>query len=194
LHGDYRKAIDDYQECLEYRREIGDTRGIAASLHNLSMIYQEKGEFVQAEDLLNESLTLSLEVKDTRNIAATQLQLGYIMYELEKVVEAEDLFRKSMVTLKDLGGRNDIIECLEGFAGVAALLKQPQRGARLLAAAQAQRDVIGIPIARYQQSRYQHIVVSVTDQLDAQALEYYRAEGRMMSLEEAIEYALSGSE
>ena len=194
LQGDVNKAIDQYQECLEYRREIGDTRGIAASLHNLSMIYQEKGEFAQAEDLLNESLTLSQEVKDTRNIAATQLQLGYIMYELEKVEQAEDLFRKSMVTLKDLGGRNDIIECLEGFAGIAALLKQPRRGARLLAAAQAQRDVIGIPVARYQQGRYQHIVESVADQLDAQGLEYYREEGRMMSLEEAIEYALSGSE
>jgi hypothetical protein len=77
---------------------------------------------------------------------------------------------------------------------VAALLKQPRRGARLLAAAQAQRDVIGIPVARYQQSRYQHIVESVANQLDAQALEFCRAEGRVMSLEEAVEYALSGGE
>jgi hypothetical protein len=120
--------------------------------------------------------------------------MAYIMYELEKVTQAENFFRKSLVTLKDLGGRNDIIECLEGFAGIAALLKQPQRGARLLAAAQAQRDVIGIPVARYQQVRYQHIVESVTNQLDSQALEHYRTEGRLMSLEEAIEYALSGSE
>jgi tetratricopeptide (TPR) repeat protein len=127
--GDHAKAIDHYQESLKYRREIGDTRGIAASLHNLSMIYQEKGEFAQAEELLNESLTLSLEIKDTRNIAATQLYLGYIMYELEDVVQSEDFFRKSLVTLKDLGGRNDIIECLEGFAGVAALLKQPSKSA-----------------------------------------------------------------
>ena len=131
---------------------------------------------------------------DARNIAATQLSLGYIMYELENVLKAEELFRKSMETLKVLDGRNDIAECLEGFAGVAALINQPQRGARLLAAAQAQRDVIGIPVARYQQVRYQHIVESVTNQLDLQAFEHYRAEGRMMSLEEAIEYALSGSE
>jgi len=39
------------------------------------------------------------------------------MYELEKVVKAEELFRKSMETLKVLDGRNDIAECLEGFAG-----------------------------------------------------------------------------
>jgi hypothetical protein len=113
---------------------------------------------------------------------------------LGKVVQAEDLFRKSLITLKDLGGRNNILECLEGFAGVAAFLKQPQRGARLLAAAQAQRDVIGIPVARYQQARYQHIVESIMDQLESKALEYHQAEGKRMSLEEAIEYALSGSE
>ncbi len=55
-------------------------------------------------------------------------------------------------------------------------------------------DVIGIPVARYLQVRYQHIVESVTNQLDVQALEYYHAEGRMMSLEDAIAYALGGSE
>jgi tetratricopeptide (TPR) repeat protein len=158
------------------------------------MIYQEQGELAQAEELLNESLTLFQEIDDPRNIAATQVRLGYIMYELEKVEQSEDYLRKSLFTMKDLGQRNDIIECLEGFAGVAALLKHPRRGARLLAAAQAQREVISIPVARYQQVLYQRIVESVTNQLDPQALELYRAEGRGMSLEEAVEYALRGAE
>jgi hypothetical protein len=61
----------------------------------------------------------------------------------------------------------------------------------LLAAAQALRAVIGIPVNRYHQVRYQYIVESVTNQLDAQALECYSAEGRVMSWDEAIDYALS---
>ena len=191
LQEEYDRAIAHYQESLNYRREIGDTRGIAALLHNLSMIHQEKGEFVQAEELLKESLALFLRINDARSIAATQLGLGYLMYELGDVERAEDYFQKSMVTLKDLGGRNEIIECLEGFAGIAALLKLPRRGARLLAAAQALRAVIGIPVNRYHQVRYQYIVESVTNQLDAQALECYSAEGRVMSWDEAIDYALS---
>jgi len=194
LQGDYAKAANHHQESLKYRREIGDKRGVAASLHNLSMIHQERGELKQAEGLLNESLNLLLEVNDAGGIAATQLRLGYVMYELGNIAESEDFFRKSLGTLKDLGQRNNIIECLEGFAGVAALLKQPGRGARLLAAAQALREVIGIPVARSQQVLYQHIVESVTNQLDPQALEFYRAEGRVMSLEEAIEFALSGTD
>ena len=192
LQSDYASAINYHEDSLNCRRQIDDRRGIAASLHNLSMIHQEKGELSLAEELLEESLTLSLEMGDARNIAATQLSLGYIMYELEKVVKAEELFRKSMETLKVLDGRNDIAECLEGFAGVAALINQPQRGARLLAAAQAQRDVIGIPVARYHQARYQHIMESLTSQLDSQIFETYGVEGRAMSLEEAIVYALSG--
>jgi predicted ATPase len=194
LQGDYSKATINYQESLKYRREIGDTRGIAALLHNLSMIYQEKGEFAQAEKLLNESLSLFLEISDARSIAATQLRFGYLRYELKDVVQAEDFFRKSLVALKDLGGRNDIIECLEGFAGVAALLMQPRRGARLLAAAQALRDIIDIPVARYHRALYQHIVESVANQLDSKAIELFSTEGRAMSLEEAIEYALRGTE
>jgi tetratricopeptide (TPR) repeat protein len=194
LQGDYLQAITHYQESLKYSREIGDTRAIAAVLHNLSMIYQEKGELVQTEELLKESLALFLEINDVRNIAATQVRFGYLMYELGNVVQSEDYFRKSLLALKDLGGRNDIIECLEGFAGVAALLKQPRRGARLLAAARAVRDVIDIPVPRSHKALYQRIVENVANQIDSQAFELYSAEGRAMSLEEAIEYALGGAE
>jgi tetratricopeptide (TPR) repeat protein len=189
--GETAEATRHYQESLKYRREIGDKRGLATVLHNLSMISQEQSELSQAEALLNESLALFQDINDTRNIAATQVRLGYIMYEFEKVEQSEDYLRKGLSTMKDLGQRNDIIECLEGFAGVAALLKHPSRGARLLAAAQAQREVIGIPIAHYQQDLYQRIVESVKNQLDPQALELYRAEGRGMSLEDAVEYALN---
>jgi tetratricopeptide (TPR) repeat protein len=194
LQGDYTQAINHYQESLKYCREIGDTRGIAVVLHNLSMIYHEKGDLTQTGDLLNESLSLFLKINDLRNIAATQVRFGYLMYELQEVVQSEDYFRKSLVALKDLGGRNDIIECLEGFAGVAALLKQPGRGARLLAAAQALREMIDIPVPRSHEALYQHIVENVTNQLGSQELEKTRAEGRAMSMEEAIEYALSVGE
>jgi tetratricopeptide (TPR) repeat protein len=194
LQGDNTKAISYYQESLEYRREIDDSRGIAASLHNLSMINQEKGEYSQAEELLNESLALFEKVNDLRNIAANQLSLGYILYSLENTEQSEEYFRKSLNTLRDLGQRNDIIECLEGFAGVASLRKQPGRAARLLAASQAQRDLIGIPVARYNRDRFQHIVDSVTKQLDPLSLQLYYTQGKLMSLEEAADYALSGTE
>jgi predicted ATPase/DNA-binding SARP family transcriptional activator len=190
LQGEYSKALHHYQESLDYRREIGDTRGIALSLHNMSMIYQEKSELNKAEELLNESLSLFLEVKDTRNIAASQLYLGYVMFELGDIEQSEDLFRRSLLSLKDLGGRNDIIECLEGFAGIAAHLKQPLRAVRLLAFAQGLRNVIGIQVPRYHQLRYQHIEESIANQLDSLALEKCKTEGRQMSMDEAIEYAL----
>jgi predicted ATPase/DNA-binding SARP family transcriptional activator len=190
LQGNNTKAIDHYQESLNIRREIGDKRGIAASLHNLSMMNLENGEFVQAEELVNESLALFQEVNDLRNIAANHQLLGYIMYELGNIEQSEEFFRKSLLTMKDLGQRNDIIECLEGLAGVAAHLNQSQRAARLLGAAQSQRNIINIPVARYNEARYQQIVEKVRNQLDHQTLENYLTEGRSMSLEEATDFAL----
>jgi tetratricopeptide (TPR) repeat protein len=193
LQQDYTTATFYHQESLKYRRETGEKREIAVALHNLSMIDQEKGDFKRAEELLNESLALLLAVNDTRSIAATQLSLGYILYEQGEVDRSEDLFRKCLVVFNELGARNDMIECLEGFAGTATLRKQPERGARLMVAAQSVRKAIGIPVARYHQSRYHQIVENITIQLNSQSLDINGEEDTVMSLEEAIEFALHGS-
>jgi tetratricopeptide (TPR) repeat protein len=194
IQGEYTRAISYYEEGINTWIAASDSRGEAVVLHNLSMIYQEKREFDQAEELLNRSLSLFEKIGDLRNIAATRMNLGYIMYESGDVRQSEDYFRKSLLPLKDLGVRNDIIECLEGFAGVAAVLEQPRRGAQLLGVARAQREVIGIPVARYHQVRYQQIVESVKKQLDAQELEEISMQARGMSLDDAIDYALAGTE
>jgi tetratricopeptide (TPR) repeat protein len=169
---------------------MGDPRDIAVSLNNLAMVAQEKGAFAQAGELYRESLALFHEVSDARSIAAALANQGALMNDQGDARQAEAFFKGSLSILKDLGQRDDIIECLEGFAGVAALLQQPQRGARLLGAAQALRDAIGSPMPPYKQARYKRFVAVVAATLDPKTLESDLKIGREMSLDEAIEFAL----
>lgn len=191
FQGDIDKAFEIHREALGHRRKSGDTRGQAISLNNLAMVMHEKGNFSQVEELYRDSMSLFQEVDDARGMAAVLLNWGHASFDQKESKKADGLLRKSLEILRDLGQRSDIIECLEGLAGVAVLFHQPNRGARLLFAAQAFREEIGSVVAHYHLARHQNIMISITDQLDSQSLESERAAGEKMSWEEAIEYALN---
>jgi tetratricopeptide (TPR) repeat protein len=189
--GEYDLAFEYHQESIQYRREIGDRRNIAVSLANLGMVAQEKGNYTQAEELYRESLALFQEVEDVRNIVAVLANRGSLMNDQGDAGRAEADFRESLSIAKDLGQPDDIIECLEGFAGIAVLRQQSVRGARLFGAVQALRAAIGSPMPPYKQARYRRFLERTAAHMDPKSLESALAGGKQLSLEEAIAYALN---
>lgn len=188
--GQHDPAYRFHAESLALRRKLGDRRDIAVSLNNLAMVAQEQGSFEQAETLYQESLELLGAVDDARGVAAVLANLGALLNDQGQAAEAEAYFKESLLILKDLGQRDDIIECLEGFAEAAALLGNPKRGASLLGAAQVLREMIGAPLPPYKRHRYGRLMQRLAAQLAAEELQAGLACGRAMPLSEAIDYAL----
>jgi hypothetical protein len=73
-------------------------------------------------------------------------------------------------------------------------MDQPGRGARLLGAAEALLEAIGGVLDPDDGMVYEQGVASARAQLSEAEFERAWAEGRAMSMEEAIEYALNGEE
>lgn len=190
--GDMEAAERYHQESLQYRRELGDQRDIAVSLNNLGMVAQEQGDFNRAEGLFQESLAILRHVNDERAIAAVLSNQGALMNDRLDPLQAQDYFKQSLSMFRDLGQRDDIIEGLEGFAGVAVLLNQPERAARLFGAAQALRESIGSPIPPYKAIRLKDLLNNLSARLDPQTLQSELQQGKQITLEEAIEFALNG--
>jgi hypothetical protein len=91
-----------------------------------------------------------------------------------------------------VGVRELIFSCLLGSAEVAALRSEWTRAARLLGAADALRDEIGYipsPLEQRQRAR----IAAVLDRDDA-TLVSAQPEGRALTLEEAVAYALGEDE
>jgi hypothetical protein len=187
---DYDQAYRFHEESLAHRRELGSPRDMAVSLNNLAMVAQEKREFDLAEDLYGESLELFRQAGDARSIAAVLANQGSLQNDLGEAEPAAALFKESLLILKELGQRDDIVECLEGFAGVAVLLKQFERGARLLGAAEGLREAIGSPPPPYKLARYRRFKEKIAALLDLNLIAAERAAGKAMPLDAAIEYAL----
>jgi DNA-binding CsgD family transcriptional regulator len=85
---------------------------------------------------------------------------------------------------------------LTGAAGVAVLRGRPARAARLFGAAEAVRKAVGHPVQPLKRVNYDYesYAASVRAELGEASFEAAFSEGRAMSPEQAIEYALSADE
>ena len=98
--------------------------------------------------------------------------------------------KESLILSRELGVKQGIAECLDGLAGVGVVLGVPERSARLLGAAEELREIISSPLPPADRAEVDGYVAAVRDALDEEAFEAAWAEGRAMTIEEAIEYAL----
>ncbi len=146
----------------------------------------DQGDYTRADALFEESLALNRASGYTHSIAVNLTNLGLNALNQGHAATARAHLQESLVRVRDLGDKIGIAYNLQGMAGVAALHAQPERVARLWGAAEALREVIGAP----RQSEDEQAVARARAQLDEAAWQAAWAEGRAMSLEQAIAYAL----
>jgi hypothetical protein len=78
------------------------------------------------------------------------------------------------------------------LAGVAGAQKQPIQACHLFAAADALRKSLGVFMWPAERVDYERYLSATQTQLDGETWQDLWQEGRAMSLEQAIEYALKG--
>ncbi len=192
LHqGDYASARSLSEESLSIRRELGDRSGIALSLNNLGKGAREQGDYVSARSLFEESLSILRELGNRVGIAHSLSNLGSVAHEQGDYASARSLYQESLSIRRELGDRQGIAASLEAFAGLAAALSQSVRVARLWGAAEALREEIGSPLSSNDRDQYDESVAAAREALGDDAFSTARAEGRAMTLEQAVDYALS---
>jgi hypothetical protein len=89
-----------------------------------------------------------------------------------------------------------MILCVAGFAAVFGMTDKPQQAARLFSAVEPLLEAIGMDrsMELVDQKEFDHYVALVRSQLDEAAFAKAWAEGRTMTLEQAIKYALEDTE
>jgi predicted ATPase len=189
--GDYARAEALYTESLNLRREIGDSWSIANSLNNLGGVAFSQGDCERALSLHSESLNLRRTRGDKRGISMSLNNMGEVAQNQKNYGRAAALYAESLSIRKELGDRFFIVSSLHNLAEVACSLKNYERGARLFGAAEALRDIIGAPLPNAKRENFDLYVAEARDALGRADLKASWAEGRVMSLDQAIEYALA---
>ena len=188
--GDDGLAVARYEEGLRIRRELGDRRGIAESLNNLGLVVWTRGDHAAARSVFEESLGIRRELGERRGIASSLGNLGLVSWNQGDYAAARSLYEESLRIRRELGERRGITSLLESFAILASTQGQAGRAAVLFGAADALRDVISVPRPPTDRARYESALAAARAALVETAFAAAWAEGRVMTLEQAIAYAL----
>jgi hypothetical protein len=156
----------------------------------LGAVLSYQGDAVQAIPILEEGLMLAQRQGDTQNTAILQAMLAHNLLRQQESERAVALLHESIIHLQRIQGKWFLVYPLLELATVAHLREQPLRTARLLGAAKALGDATGTPLHGAPQAWYDELVATVRTHLGEHDFHQAWAEGRAMTLEQAIAYAL----
>ncbi len=160
------------------------------TLANLGRALLEEGDLKGAELALNESLSHARGRKSEPVTAFALNVLGRLAFQRGDVDGARSLLEDALQSLADVRHTWHMAESLEDLAAVLGAQGEAARAARLWGAAEALREEIGAPVAPAERSRYEAAVASARETRPVTAFESAWAEGRAMTPEAAIDYAV----
>jgi predicted ATPase/tRNA A-37 threonylcarbamoyl transferase component Bud32 len=189
--GEYKRARALQLESLALRRQIKDVAGQALSLINLGLVPLHEGQPDEAIPIFHESIAVAQQLNDRRNIFLSKLYLALALLLRGDTAAAHSIYREALQLARDLGDRYGLLRVLAGLGTLAQQSGQGERAVRLIAAAQAQHQIVGAPLTPAEQATVDQTLAAIHAQ-PAPTWQSAWNEGQNMSLEEAVAYALAG--
>jgi predicted ATPase/DNA-binding CsgD family transcriptional regulator len=202
LRGDFEAAPEHLEVALPLLRESGDDA--TAALTHISLgttVLLLQGDQEGARQRFEEGLALSRSLGDRVSECIGLFNLAQLALAGGHYEASHSRFAEGISPSEELGDRGNIAYILEGLGIVAGARNEAGRAARLLGASEALISAIGLRDHTYYRSDphlYEHIKRSLYERIEAKvraaigeaAFEAAKEEGRDMSPERAIEYAL----
>jgi tetratricopeptide (TPR) repeat protein len=156
------------------------------------MAYIE-GRYERAEDYYGQSLRVSQELGAAVFSAVVRRRLGLAVLRQGRLEESRALLRESLVQLREMGSARYIAQGVAEWAGLAESCGQPERAARLLGAAEAIWKANDLRLSSFTRFLCERNVAVARAQLGEARFATAWAEGRAMTQEQAVAYALRES-
>ena len=188
--GDHERAIALSERAASLYRDSGDRRGHALAISNLGSIALERGEHSAAAALSEQAYSLFETLDDSEGMAFALVNQGLAALSEHDHARALELLRQALRRLAELEFADVIGYCFEGLAAVLAFTGKAEPGARLLGAAEALRDSLGVELAPAERQTHDETVAAVREALGEKAFSAAWRQGRGLALDEAIAYAL----
>jgi predicted ATPase len=190
LLGDYQRATTLLEQVLPVHRQQGDLHGVGWALCYLACMQCQQGEYARAVALFEESLAAFQDLQDKYGISYQLWYLANTVRDQHNYEQAKRLYRESLQVRHALMDKRGIAECFESLVEVAVAEGQPVRAARLFAAAHWLRETSSTPLDAHGRPAQERAVANARTALGEDAFAAAWAEGRALSLEEAVALAL----
>jgi predicted ATPase/class 3 adenylate cyclase len=189
--GNYEQAQALLQESRTVWGELNSREWVGHTTVNLAHLMLLQSNYQQAAALAEESLVEFRETGSKRYIAGSLFFLGNAVLGLDDYERAGELIKESL-RMSPATDQQLIAGLLQMLAGVEVRQARLQRSARLFGVAEAIFEATQVQLAAYQQRQRDRDVAALRLALNEAAYTEAWAEGRAMTLEQAVAYALEG--
>jgi tetratricopeptide (TPR) repeat protein len=183
---EHERARALLEESLALSRGLGDDRETAGELLSMRFMAHSERDYQRAIAVTEESLSLFRKLKDESGTAAALAYLGNETLALGQCARARGYYLEALEYFRALGDRRRIARTLDKLAEVAAGEEQWSPSARLVGAAEAIREVVGASLPPIEVAEHQQTIESIRRRGPEAGFAAAWAEGRAMSLDQAI--------
>ncbi|HEY7346865.1 MAG TPA: tetratricopeptide repeat protein [Ktedonobacterales bacterium] len=189
--GDLPLAARLLEQGLERCRQAGDLGGEGRILITLGHVFRARGNYPRATQVFEEALAQTRRIGLTWGTANILTSLALLARDQSDYPRALALYRESLSLHRTFGNKTYIAWIFEGMAAAASALGEPERAARLCAAAARLREEMRSPRPPAEQLPYDQTVAAAQQTLGSERFEQVWTAGQALSLEEALSYALA---
>ncbi|MCA1645524.1 MAG: tetratricopeptide repeat protein [Chloroflexi bacterium] len=179
------------EDSLAAAEEVGDLWLIAWALHLLGLAAYIAADYPTARTYYSRSLEIRRELGYQEGIGILLMLLGVVAVRLGDLGRAYELYREGVVVAQDVHGPWGLRMPLAGFAHIAALQGEPRRAVRLGGAAATQTESSSTPLIPLFEALLAEGLEMARRALGEEAYAAAWAEGRLLSVEDAVAEALS---
>lgn len=178
-----------HEESVRVFRELGDEHSALLVSRNLALTYAQRGDGERSRALYEDNLRRARETGNDRIEASTLGALAMIAVDEGRVEDANSMLKTSLRIHDELGDLLDTAVDLCRFAGVLARQGRAAPAACLLSSFETQGTGIGarrLSVAELNEKT----LAAIRAQLDDDALAEAWEQGRMLTIDEAVAFAL----
>ena len=188
--GRYDEARVLLEQSKSISERLGDELGLQSSVHNLGLLAMDQGDYGRARQDLESALAIS-ERRGLRRARANSL-CDLAFAELgEGSGNARSRFLEALSACAQMGWRENIAYCLVGCGAVALAADGLEHAGHFLGQADRLCDDLTLRLEPYAQAVGDQVEQDLRSRAGEDRLEAFRAEGRSLSMEDAVSEALA---
>jgi len=198
--GALERARELYEQALACYRAADHPHAIGSGLLNGGAVALHRGRTEDSTALYREALAIYEDLHDDTCSAEALAGLAEVRREEARAPvtgselrEAAGLHRQALVRRARMGQRGAMVTSFEGLAQIATTGGDPRRAARLLGFAEALRETTSTPIPPAHRGSYARLVSELTGGVQEGRIDAAWKQGRVMTVEQAVAYALEPS-
>ena len=188
--GEFDEAERLLEESVRWARQVGNIRSVASWTRALGGIALARGDYPRARLLLEESLGIHRTLGDPWGMSHSLSRLALVSLQVHDNDASRRLAAESLAIEREVGDQPGQLFNLEVLAGLAAAEGRTELAVRLCACASVLRDVVGSRAIELGWPDHEQLVHHLRSVLGAEAFAEAWEEGRVMTLDESLDYVL----